>query len=97
MTKVKYRASVPAPPAKRMSGSGKCFISTTDGWCPGPTRELPLSPDQTEIEFDVSEDFEWVGTTSCSDGATFSIWIEYSNSTGSRKSKVELVPEKVGA
>ena len=92
---MKWQVVIPKPPVKRMEGSGKLFIRYDDGWSGGFAKQLPLEPDQTIAEFEVSEEYEWIGSTSICDGTTFEVWVEYSNSTGSRKTNVRLVPQKV--
>lgn len=91
---MKYRVSIPAPSAKRMAGKKTLRIEAGDGWGQGWKKEYALT-DETEFEFDIANDTEWIGHTTCNDGMTFNVWVEYANSTGSRKEDIQLVPQIV--
>lgn len=90
-----WEVMIPAPSAKRMVGSGKLSILESDGWCVGPIREIILTADQASVEFEVSDEVEWRGSTSIIDGPVFDVWVDYSNTSGNRKSRIHLVPQRV--
>ena len=93
--KIKYAVSIPRPSANRMKGTGKIYVNCGSGWDFGPIKEYPLNPDQAEFEFEVDSSYEWINATSTNDGPVFDVYVEYINSTGSRKEKFTLVPRKV--
>ena len=93
--KVKYSVLIPRPTAKRMQGTGTVHVQCSDGWEGGSTDSYPLNPDQTELTFFLPERFVWINENTCSDGSTFDVYVEYKNSTGSRKERLTLVPQKV--
>ena len=90
-----WEVTIPAPSAKRMAGSGKLCIQTSDGWRAGPAREIPLTAEQASVQFHVSDEVDWSRDTSMIDGPVFDVWVDYSNTSGSRKSRVHLVPQRV--
>lgn len=90
-----WKVSIPPPSAKRMAARRKLVISTSDGWEGGNQREILLQPDQTEYEFKMAPQREWVRATSVNDGPVFDVWVESTNSTGSRVETRHLVPEEV--
>ena len=99
----KYKVILPPPSAKRMAGNGKVVITFSKGWggdCiiiqrDGFDQDIhALELGLTEVEFEVPDDYEWIGSTKSMDGNTFSVRIEYTNSTGSRKEKQSLKPIK---
>lgn len=91
---MKYRVTIPAPSAKRMAGKKILKVEAHDGWGQGWQKSYDLT-NEVEFDFEVSDDVDWAGNTSVTDGMTFSVCIEYSNSTGSRKQTVRLVPQKL--
>jgi len=90
-----WEVTIPAPSAKRMAGSGKLSILESSGWCVGPIREIILAADQASVQFHVSDEVDWSRDTSMIDGPVFDVWVDYSNTSGSRKSRVHLVPQRV--
>ena len=82
------------PSAKRMAGNKVLKITANDGWGQGWDKSYPLT-NETEFEFEVRDDVEWIGQTTCNDSMVFNVSVEYSNSTGSRKETVHLVPQKI--
>ena len=91
---MKWEVVIPPPPAKRMAGSGKLFVQCSSGWKVYPKTEIELK-DQNLIQFEIKDEFEHVHDATCLDGRVFQVWIEYSNASGSRTVKWELIPGKV--
>jgi hypothetical protein len=87
--------SIPGASAKRLK-IRKITVSVWDGWNGAENKTTEIPPEQTEFEFEVADDRHWVRATSESDGKVFDVFIESSNSTGTRTEKKHLVPEKVG-
>jgi hypothetical protein len=98
---MKYSVVVPAPSAKRMRGSGKLIVTYNEGW--DGIRDITYGPKETTVmeiegadaEFEVPDKYEWIGSTSILDGFSFTVKVEYSNKTGSRKEEHVLVPKKL--
>lgn len=90
---MKYRAAIPAPSAKRMLANKVLIIHCEDGWGQGQEQRRKLT-DETEVEFDVPDDIEWSGQCITMDAMVFGAWVEYQNSTGSRKELLQLTPVK---
>ena len=79
-----------------MTNNATFVIETADGWGYYNKREHPLPiPTPDILYFEVDDDIEPFGHTTCMDGMRFTVWIEYQNNTGSRKEKVCLKPEKI--
>lgn len=91
---MKYRVFIKPPSAKRMAGKKTLFIQAEDGWGQGWKKSVLLT-DETTYEFDVADDIDYIGETTCVDGMTFNVWVEYENSTGSRKETFQLVPQRI--
>lgn len=88
----KYRIVIRPPSAKRMV---KCEVIVTrhHGWL--ETNIYPVEAGSTEFEFEVNDQYEWIHTSGKVDGDSFSVEVEYTNFTGSRKECYQLVPEKI--
>lgn len=100
---MRYRVMIPKPSAKRMAGNGKLYVWYHHGWTgdalvtyDGFERDEHLLDEGTyQFEFEVPDQYEWVGSTNIIDGWSFSVEVEYSNTTGSRTESKKLVPEKI--
>jgi hypothetical protein len=93
-SKTKWKVQIPPPSAKRMHRR-KLIITTSDGWGDNSRKEIDLTPNQTEYEFVMDDEREWIQSTSCNDGPVFDVRVESTNSTGSRTETRLLVPEVV--
>ena len=78
-----------------MAGTGKLIVRQSYGWEGDKVVTYELQEGANSFEFDVPEDCEWIHSTSVSDGHSFSVSCEYTNSTGSRKETRQLVPQKL--
>ncbi len=100
---MKYRVLVPPPKAKRMAENAKLVVILHDGWEGDQLVQVEMERKENKlekfglVEFDVPDRYEYVYSTSVSDGWSFDVQVEYQNSTGSRKEVIRLVPEKVAA
>lgn len=90
----KYRVVVRPPSAKRMA---KCEVIVTrhHGWTGDETDIYHVEAGSTNFEFEVKDQYEWIHTSGKVDGDSFSVEVEYTNSTRSRKECYQLVPEKI--
>ncbi len=89
-----YSVLVPKPKARRMESDVKLIITLHRGW-EGDSREEVVLQDFGEYKFEVPDRYEWLGTTSVSDGDSFDVKVEFKNSTGSRKEVYYLCPERI--
>jgi hypothetical protein len=92
---IKYRAKILPPKSKRMSG--KVVIEVSDGWGLTSRDCYPISDNFSKdyIEFDLDDDVEYIHTAAWMDGRTYNAYIQYENSSGSRKEVVYLKPERL--
>jgi hypothetical protein len=95
--KQKWKVQIPLPKSKRMEGTGVLVVARNNGWSGTVYDRYKIGPEFADAIFEIDDCYEWAGTTSIIDGDDFDVYIEYTNSTGSRKESVRLVPEKVGA
>lgn len=84
---MKYQVVVPAPKTKRMTG--KVFLRLEDGWGPGSCREISEAI-PGPLDFEVPDGHQWKPTAL--DAASFSVYVEWFNSTGTRTERVYLQP-----
>lgn len=96
---MRYRVQLPSPKAKRLK-TRKVFLQIESAWGPSggsvPAHELKgVGSEDTSFEFEVDDNVESVLNTTRIDGRTFRVWVEFTNETGSRKEKYQLVPEPV--
>lgn len=100
---MKYQVVVPPPKAKRMMENAKLVVILHDGWEGDQLVQVDLERKESKleksgaVEFEVPDRYEYIYSSSVSDGWTFDVQVEYQNSTGSRKEIIRLVPEKVNA
>jgi hypothetical protein len=98
---MKYRVSIPAPKAKRMTANAKLVVILHDGWEGDQLVQVELERKESpltefgDVEFEVPDRYEWTHSTSVVDGWSFDVQAEFQNSTGTRKEVIRLVPEKV--
>lgn len=90
---MKWEVQIPKPNAKRLK-IGMVVVSLDDGWNGAGEREYPIEPNDTRLEFEISDNFEYVYNATCRDGATFNVRVEYSNEEGTRNQVIKLVPSK---
>jgi hypothetical protein len=93
--KQKWKVSIPLPKSKRMEGTGVLVVQKNEGWGGTVYDKYKIGPEFVDAIFEVSDEYEWRGASSVIDGNDFDVYIEYTNSTGSRKETIRLVPEKV--
>lgn len=95
--KQKWKVDIPLPKSKRMEGTGILVVQRNVGWMGTFYDRYKIGPEFKDAIFEIDSSYEWIGETSTIDGDDFDVYIEYTNSTGSRKESFRLVPEKVGA
>jgi hypothetical protein len=61
--------------------------------CSCRDKVLEYKPGQTELEFELPRDIEWIVNSKFIDGPTFDVIVHFENSTGTRKETIQLVPE----
>lgn len=106
----RWRIAVTPPKAKRMAKNGKLIIHFSHGWEGGYRKEHDLQDalvqwdnkskelevgDCNIFEFDIDDNYEYIYNTSVSDGDTFELVLEYTNSTNTRKETIKPVPERI--
>lgn len=90
---MKYLVEVTPPSAKRMEGSGILVVTFEDGWTYGGRKEIPITG--SVVEFEIKDHYEYIKETKVLDGATFDVFVEYSNKDKTRKEVINLKPTKV--
>lgn len=91
---MKYRVSILPPKAKRMIGSAKLVITLHQGQ-EGDTKIEHKVAKAGDFDFEVPDGYEWIYSSSILGGNSFSLSVQYSNDTGSRKESYNPVPEKI--
>ena len=93
--KQKWKVQIPLPKSKRMEGSGVLVVQRNIGWMGTVYDRYKIGPEFADAIFEIDQSYDWICDTSVIDGDTFDVYIEYTNSTGSRKETARLVPEKL--
>lgn len=93
----RYEVMVPPPSAKRMLGNGKLVVVLHDGWEGDQLVQVEPTENATSAQpglatFEIPDRYEWSRSTSIIDGWSFDVYVEWSNNTGSRKQRFDLVP-----
>jgi hypothetical protein len=86
-----WKCYIPRPRAKRLV-KRQVTIACSDGWSGDDIQVVEIAADQTEFQFQLPDEYEWIQRANHMDGPTFSIIVESFNNTGSRKETQELVP-----
>lgn len=90
---MKWKVLIPEPKAKRLV-KRKLIILCYSGWENDKPQVVDLSSDVKEFNFEMNDDRHWAGNTSVMDGPVFRVELEYSNESGSRTERLQLIPEK---
>lgn len=89
---MKYRVSVSPPKTKSMVENAKLIINLA---CPDKQLEYKIEK-FGNVEFEVDDNYTWFYSSSqISEKPTFIVCAEFVNSKGTKKSSINLVPEKV--
>lgn len=91
---MKYRVLVTPPKAKRMIENRKLILTLHSGWEGDTVKEYSIK-ELGLVEFDVPDGYEWIYSTSVSDGNSFSVKVRYENDAKTREETIYPVPEKV--
>jgi hypothetical protein len=101
---MQYLVTFPRPSAKRMANKKTLKIIIDDlcsseyitQYSDGCNCKLYNVDKETEFKFDLPDNLKWKNSLNISGTeGIFSVYLEYSNSTGTRKEIVELVPKKL--
>lgn len=90
---MKYKVVIPKF-TKRMT-SGRIVVNKGSGWEIDKDEIFPITNEIVDFVIEVPDKYEWFRSTSIIDGFTFKVFVEFVNSTGSRKETKELVPERI--
>lgn len=92
---MKYRVSVSPPKTKSMAENAKLMITLMQPMASDRFIEYKIEKFGS-VEFDVPNGYDWFYTSSNIDERnTFLVIAEFVNSKGTKKDRINLVPEKV--
>jgi hypothetical protein len=94
---MRYKALIPPPKANRMVGRPKKVIVNFFGGFDGYERkeEHIVDPETTEFDFEVPNNVRQPHQSTVMGGDYFSISVEYTNESGSRKERYLLGLEEI--
>lgn len=93
---MRYTVTIPPAKSARMNKENKTLIiEQSDGWVAGTLQHIILKPEVTHYEFEIPDRIQHAHSTNDIDGPTFTVTVEYTNSSGSRKETYQLLPEEL--